>query len=271
MMGELFTFPKAGTLNGDLPEHQVDVASLTEHESPTDRCMVRSALPVTLIIPALNEERSIGSVLMAIDKDLVDEIIVVDNGSNDRTASIARHFGARVIFQSKRGYGAACLSGIAAISPRCEIVAFVDADFSDFPEDLTELLRPITDGEAEMVIGSRTLLPASRASLTPQQRYGNWLATSLVSVFFRKKFTDLGPFRAIRRDSLERLGMTDRDYGWTIEMQIKAVKQSLRIVEVPVRYRVRIGRSKISGTVKGTILAGSKIIFTILKYAIRRR
>lgn len=225
---------------------------------------------VSVIIPALNEEKSIGSVLNAIPRRLVGEIIVVDNGSTDRTAEIARHCGARVVLQPERGYGAACLAGIAEVAPDCEIVAFVDADFSDFPEDLEKLLQPLHENTAEMVIGTRTATKASRLALTPQQRYGNWLATTLVRAFFGHRYTDLGPFRAIRRDALERLGMIDRNYGWTIEMQIKAVRQKLRISEVPVRYRIRIGRSKISGTVKGTILAGAKIIFTIFKYALKR-
>lgn len=225
---------------------------------------------VSLIIPALNEEKSIGSVINAIPNGLVGEIIVVDNGSTDRTAEIARNCGARVVLQSERGYGVACLKGIAEISDDCEIVAFVDADFSDFPEDLEKLLQPIFENKAEMVIGTRTATKESNAALTPQQRYGNWLATTLVKTFFGHRYTDLGPFRAIRRDSLERLGMIDRNYGWTIEMQIKAVREKLRIAEIPVRYRVRIGRSKISGTVKGTFLAGTKIIYTIFKYVLKK-
>lgn len=227
----------------------------------------RSRPRVSLIIPALDEEKSIGSVLGAIPRQSVGEVIVVDNGSIDRTADIARHCGARVVSQPERGYGAACLAGIAEIDADCEIVAFVDADFSDFPEDLEKLLQPLRDNRADLVIGTRTATRDAWAALTPQQRYGNWLATTLVKMFFGHRYTDLGPFRAIRRDALERLGMIDRNYGWTIEMQIKAVRQNLRIVEVPVRYRIRIGRSKISGTVKGTILAGAKIIYTIFKYA----
>jgi len=222
---------------------------------------------VSLIIPALDEEKSIGSVLSAIPRQAVSEIIVVDNGSTDRTADVARHCGARVISEPRRGYGAACLAGIAEIDADCEIVAFVDADFSDFPEDLEKLLAPLRDNLADLVIGTRTTMPDARAALTPQQRYGNWLATTLVKMFFGYRYTDLGPFRAIRRDALRKLDMIDRNYGWTIEMQIKAVRKKLRIVEVPVRYRIRIGRSKISGTVKGTILAGAKIIYTIFKYA----
>lgn len=225
---------------------------------------------VTVIIPALNEEKSVGAVLRAIPHLLIDEVIVVDNGSSDRTAEVAKSGGARVVSEPQRGYGAACLRGIAEIGADCEVVVFIDADFSDFPEDLEILLEPLRDGRADMVIGTRTTSRESRSALTPQQRYGNWLATTLVVLFFGHRYTDLGPFRAIRRHSLESLAMSDRGYGWTIEMQIKAVRRNLRIAEVPVRYRIRIGRSKISGTLKGTILAGGKIIYTILRYALMK-
>jgi glycosyltransferase involved in cell wall biosynthesis len=225
---------------------------------------------VSLIIPALNEEKSIGFVLEAIPKNLIGQVIVVDNGSTDRTIELARRGGASVVTERTKGYGAACLAGIASLSENCRIVAFVDADFSDFPENLEDILLPIVNGEAEMVIGTRTVFDESKKSLTPQQRFGNKLATTLVKLFFGESYTDLGPFRAIRRDALEKIKMTDRNFGWTIEMQIKAAQKKLRIAEVPVRYRVRIGRSKISGTVKGTILAGTKIIYTIFKYALKK-
>ncbi len=225
---------------------------------------------VALIIPALNEEKSIASVLNAIPKDLVGEVIVVDNGSTDDTVKVAEFCGARIISQPKRGYGAACLAGIAEVSSDCEIIAFVDADFSDFPEDLGLILQPISDKKADFVIGTRTVIRESREALTLQQRYGNRLATTLVKLFFGHNFSDLGPFRAISREALQRLKMVDRNYGWTIEMQVKAVRHKLKIVEVPVRYRIRIGRSKISGTVKGTVLAGVKIIYTIFKYALKK-
>lgn len=225
---------------------------------------------VSVIIPALNEEKSIGSVLNAIPRDLVSEIIVVDNGSTDRTSEVAKHCGARVVSEPIRGYGSACLAGISSLNSDCEIVVFVDADFSDFPEDLKHLIKPLVNDEAEMVIGSRTKIKESKSALTSQQVYGNWLATTLVRMFFGHRYSDLGPFRAIKKSSLESLGMIDRNYGWTIEMQIKALQQKLRVAEVPVRYRIRIGQSKISGTVKGTILAGTKIIFTIFKYALKR-
>jgi glycosyltransferase involved in cell wall biosynthesis len=225
---------------------------------------------VSLIIPALNEEKSIGFVLRAIPKNLVGEVIVVDNGSTDQTVKFARRGGASVVTEGARGYGAACLAGISSLPEDCRIVAFVDADFSDFPEDLEEILLPIVNGEADLVIGTRTVFDESKKSLTPQQRFGNRLATVLVKLFFGQSYTDLGPFRAISRDALEKINMTDRNFGWTIEMQIKAAQKKLRIAEVPVRYRVRIGRSKISGTVKGTILAGTKIIYTIFKYALKK-
>jgi glycosyltransferase involved in cell wall biosynthesis len=225
---------------------------------------------VSLIIPALNEEKSIGSVLNSVPRDLVEEIIVVDNGSTDETVKIARDCGAKIVSEPNRGYGAACLKGISEVAADCEIIAFVDADFSDFPEDLAQILQPIFDEQADFVIGTRTIIRESGEALTPQQRYGNWLATFLIKLFFRQKYSDLGPFRAIRRQSLDKLKMIDRNYGWTVEMQIKAARHKLRVVEIPVRYRIRIGRSKISGTVKGTILAGAKIIYTIFKYALKK-
>ncbi|MGH9838573.1 MAG: glycosyltransferase family 2 protein [Blastocatellia bacterium] len=223
---------------------------------------------VSVIIPALNEEESIGAVLAAIPRAWVNDVIVVDNGSADRTERIARQYGARVVSQPERGYGAACLAGIAALEPETEIVVFLDADFSDYPEDIGLLIRPLIEWGADLALGARTLDGASRAALTPQQRWGNWLATTLIRWRFGFRYTDLGPFRAIRREALESLGMRDRNYGWTVEMQIKALQAGLRIVEVPLRYRVRIGQSKISGTVKGTLLAGVKILYTIGKYAL---
>lgn len=256
-----------------MPLNNKKVVNLKEYVRQTDLTNEIKTVDypfISLIIPALNEEKSIGLVLQAIPKNLVGEIIVVDNGSTDRTVKIARHFGAKVVCEFQKGYGAACLAGIASISKDCEIVAFVDADFSDFPEDLDKILLPILDNQAEMVIGTRTAEREAREALTPQQRYGNWLATSLVKLFFGQTYTDLGPFRAIRREALEGLKMTDRNFGWTIEMQIKAAQHKLRIAEIPVRYRIRVGRSKISGTVKGTISAGTKIIYTIFKYALKK-
>lgn len=224
---------------------------------------------MAVIIPAYNEEKSIASVLRAIPAVWVDEVIVVDNGSADATARIAREHGAVVIAELQKGYGAACLAGIAALPENAEIVVFLDADFSDFPEEIDRLLAPILENKADLVISTRTMNQAARRALTPQQRWGNRLATMLIRWRFGFRYTDLGPFRAIRRAALERIGMTDRNFGWTVEMQIRAIQHGLRIVEVPVSYRIRIGRSKISGTVKGTVLAGAKILWTIFRYAIR--
>ncbi len=239
--------------------------------SDVDLCLtLQQSRRVTLIIPALNEEKSIASVLNSIPENMVGEIIVVDNGSTDKTATIARICGAKIVSQPEKGYGAACLKGISEVVSDCEIIAFVDADFSDFPEDLGQILQPILDQKADFVIGTRTVIRDSLEALTLQQRYGNRLATLLIKLIFGQTYTDLGPFRAITREALDKLKMTDRNYGWTVEMQIKAARQKLRIAEVPVRYRIRIGRSKISGTVKGTVLAGAKIIYTIFKYAIKK-
>ena len=222
---------------------------------------------ISVIIPVFNEEKSIGHVLDDLPRDKLLEIIVVDNGCTDDTARVAREHGARVVAESRRGYGSACLKGIAELDDP-DIVVFVDGDYSDYPEELEKLVRPIQEGRADFVLGSRMILPESRSALLPQARYGNWLAVFLMRVFFGHRFTDLGPFRAIRYDSLKAIGMCDTNFGWTVEMQIKAVKKGLRIKEIPVRYRERIGVSKITGTVSGTFKAGTKIIYTIFKYLI---
>lgn len=221
---------------------------------------------VRVIIPALNEEKSIGAVLAALPAGAIAEVVVVDNNSTDATALVARQAGATVVHQPERGYGAACLAGIAAVAPHTDIVVFLDADFSDYPEDIHCLLAPILAGDADLVLSARMKDQVARRALTPQQRWGNWLAVTLLRWRFGFRYSDLGPFRAIRYAALKQLGMQDRNYGWTVEMQIRAVRQGLRIVEVPMRYRVRIGRSKISGTIKGTILAGAKILYTIGKH-----
>ncbi len=220
---------------------------------------------ISIIIPAYNEESSIGLVLDALPKEQIHEIIVVDNGSTDATARVATEHGARVVKEPRKGYGSACLKGMAELdSP--EIVVFVDGDFSDYPEEIVSLVEPIERDEQDFVLGSRMILPESRAALLPQARYGNRLAVFLIKLFFRHTFTDLGPFRAIRYSSLLAIGMQDTNFGWTVEMQIKAVKNGLRIQEVPVKYRERVGVSKITGTVSGTFKAGTKIIYTIFKY-----
>ncbi len=222
-------------------------------------------MKASVIIPAFNEEKSIGLVIDEIPGDHVTEVIVVDNGSTDGTVEAARRYGARVVSEPKKGYGAACLAGIAAMADSAGIVVILDGDHSDYPEDLPFLLDPILRNEADFVIGSRVTGEAQKGSLQWNQRFGNALACTLIRVMYGVRFTDMGPFRAIRRESLERLSMRDKNFGWNAEMQVKAIEYGLRILEVPVRYRPRIGKSKISGTVKGTILAGAKIIGTIFR------
>ena len=220
---------------------------------------------ISIIIPAYNEESSIGLVLDALPQEKLHEIIVVDNGSTDATARVAQEHGARVVKEPRKGYGSACLKGIDELDAP-DIVVFIDGDFSDFPEEIVLLISPIETGEKDFVLGSRMILPKSQLALLPQARYGNRLAVFLIKLFFKHEFTDLGPFRAIRYSSLMSIGMKDMDFGWTVEMQIKAVRNGLRIREVPVNYRKRIGISKITGTVLGTFKAGIKIIYTIFKY-----
>jgi glycosyltransferase involved in cell wall biosynthesis len=224
---------------------------------------------VSVIIPAYNEENAIGEVIREIPKDLISEIVVINNASTDNTELIAKEAGATVLREAVPGYGRACLKGIEylrQIQPAPDIVVFLDADHSDYPEEIYEVLRPIIEGSADLVIGSRALGKKEAGSMTPQQIFGNWLATRLLKLFYGVKFTDLGPFRAIRFNKLIELEMQDKTYGWTVEMQLKAAKKRFQCVEVPVRYRKRIGFSKISGTVKGTIMAGYKILATIFKY-----
>ena len=224
---------------------------------------------IDVIIPAYNEEESIGLVLDEIPKDWVRNIVVANNNSTDKTGEVALKHGAKVMFQPKPGYGNACLKAmefIAEQETKPEIVLFLDGDHSDYPEQLPEVVKPILESNADLVIGSRALGRSESGSLTPQQLFGNWLATRILRLFYGETFTDLGPFRAIRYTSLLQLNMVDKNYGWTVEMQIKAAKQKLRCAEVPVDYRVRIGESKVSGTIKGTIGAGYKIILTLFKY-----
>ncbi len=222
---------------------------------------------ITVIIPAVNEETSIGSVLSDIP-NWVDEVIVADNGSSDNTMQVAAEHGARVVEEPRPGYGSACLRGIAALNP-CDVVVFLDGDYSDFPEQMDRLVDPIVANETDMVIGSRVLGQHEPGALTPQQRFGNQLACLLLRLFWGVRYTDLGPFRAIRHSSLMTLGMCDPDFGWTVEMQIKATLQGLRAIETPTDYRKRIGTSKISGTVRGVVLAGHKILSTIFTSAFR--
>jgi len=221
-----------------------------------------------VIIPAFNEENGVGQVIREIPREFVKEIIVVNNNSTDNTERIAKEAGATVLREPIPGYGRACLKGIdylKQMNPKPEIVIFLDADHSDYPEEIPTLLKSIFEG-ADLVIGSRALGKKEQGAMTPQQIFGNWLATRLLDLFYGVKFTDLGPFRAIKYTTLIELDMQDKTYGWTVEMQLKAAKNGFRCVEVPVRYRRRIGFSKISGTAKGTILAGYKILATIFKY-----
>lgn len=224
-------------------------------------------MPVALIIPALDEELSIGAVLDGIDRALIRDVIVGDNGSRDATASRARARGAHVVTVEERGYGAACAGALAELADDVDVVLFMDADGSDDPAEIANLLAPILENRADLVIGARTNV--DRGALTPQQRFGNWLATRLIRLFYGHAYTDLGPFRAIRRSTLEAIGMQDRRYGWTVEMQMRALQIGARVTEVPVRYRKRIGTSKISGTLTGVAKAAYWILRTIWKY--RRR
>ena len=228
---------------------------------------MRNGKIVKGIIPVLDEEASIGKVLDALP-GWIDEVLVVDNGCRDRTAAVARAHGARVLTEPQRGYGAACLAGIAAMD-EADIVVFVDGDYSDHPEQADRVVDPIALDRADLVIGSRVLGQPERGALTPQARAGNWLACLLMKQVWNQTYTDLGPFRAIRHDCLVALGMVDRNYGWTVEMQIKAARAGLRVCEVPVSYRRRIGKSKVSGTIRGVIGAGTKILWTILVYSLR--
>jgi glycosyltransferase involved in cell wall biosynthesis len=244
----------------------VSLSSLTKQY-----CYVaKPAFVIDVIIPAYNEEASIGLVVAELPRYLLRDVIVCNNNSKDDTAKVARNAGAVVVEEPRPGYGSACLKGMAYIAARPaaeqpDIVVFIDGDHSDYPEQLPELIAPILNGTADLVIGSRALGELEKGSMQPQQIFGNWLATSLIKLIYKIEFTDLGPFRAIRYDQLKVLGMCDPDFGWTVEMQVRAAKAELRCVEVPVRYRNRIGVSKVSGTLRGTILAGHKILWTIFK------
>lgn len=216
------------------------------------------------IIPALNEEQAIACVLAAIPRELDVDVIVVDNGSTDRTAEVAIQHGARVVSEPHRGYGAACLAGLAALQDP-EVVVFLDADFSDDPALLPNLVRPIVTNEADLVIGSRMLGEREPGALPPHSRFGNWLAGKILTHLYHQPTTDLGPFRAIRWSTLQQLQMQDRGFGWTMEMQAKAARLRARTVEIPVPYRKRIGRSKITGSVKASVQAGAIILLTALR------
>ncbi|HZJ35564.1 MAG TPA: glycosyltransferase family 2 protein [Gillisia sp.] len=226
---------------------------------------------IKVIIPAFNEEASIGKVISEIP-DLVSEIIVVSNNSSDQTEVVAKTAGATVLREPQKGYGYACLKGLEYIASqeiKPDIVVFLDGDYSDFPQELNQIIEPIIKSNIDLVIGSRVKRWREKGSMTFPQVFGNWLATSLMRFFFNAKFTDLGPFRAIKYEKLLALQMQDKTYGWTVEMQLKAVKQKLTYIEVPVHYKNRIGTSKVSGTVKGAIFAGVKILGWIFKYSFK--
>ncbi len=220
---------------------------------------------VGVVIPALNEERAIGRVLSDIPS-WADQVVVADNGSQDKTPDVARDGGADVVREPERGYGAACQAGLARLD-ETDIIVFLDGDYSDSPSEMDRIVDPIARGEADLVIGSRVLGDAEPGALLLHQRYGNRLACALMRLFWNTRHTDLGPFRAIRASALRQLGMRDRAFGWTVEMQIKAARQGLKAMDVPVSYAPRIGTSKISGTIKGTVLASTTILGVILRAA----
>jgi glycosyltransferase involved in cell wall biosynthesis len=223
---------------------------------------------IIVIIPAVDEEAAIGRVLAEVPS-LVSEVIVVDNGSRDRTADVARAAGARVVHEPRRGYGQACLTGIAA-AVQGDVIAFLDGDYSDYPGQLVDVLAPILSGEADLVIGSRHLGHRAEGSHPLHAVLGTRLCVGLMNLLFHTRATDLGPFRAITAQALARLEMRDRNFGWTVEMQVKAALFGLRVVEVPVDYRPRIGQSKVSGTLSGTVRAGAKILGTLARYKLQR-
>ena len=226
---------------------------------------------IKVIIPAVNEGDSIAKVVEEIPSS-VSEIIVVNNGSTDDTVENAEKAGATVLTENKKGYGYACLKGMEYIngqSKKPDIIVFIDGDYSDYPEELDKIVAPILEKDIDFVVGARKKALREPGSMTPQQVFGNQLATFLMRLFFRAKFTDLGPFRAIKYEKLKALEMEDKTYGWTVEMQLKVLRKKMSYIEVPVRYKQRIGVSKVSGTVKGTIFAGVKILGWIFKYSIK--
>lgn len=227
---------------------------------------------IKVIIPAFNEEASIGHVIKAIP-GIVSEIIVISNNSTDSTIKVAKNAGATVLSERRKGYGFACLKGMEYVSKQetlPDIIVFLDGDFSDYPEELTKIVAPIIENDIDFVIGSRVSELREQGSMTKPQIFGNWLATNLMSLFFKAKFTDLGPFRAIKYDKLMMLQMEDKTYGWTVEMQLKVLKSNYSYLEIPVKYRNRIGVSKVSGTIKGAIFAGVKILYWIFKYSFKK-
>ncbi len=225
---------------------------------------------IKVIIPAINEEESIAKVIAEIP-EIITEIIVINNGSTDTTAKVANDAGATVLNEPNKGYGNACLKGLDYIDTNTlkpDIVVFLDGDYSDYPEEMTAILKPILSEKIDFVVGARASELREKGSMTIPQRFGNWLATFLMRLLFKSNFTDLGPFRAIKYSSLKKLNMQDKTYGWTVEMQLKVLKNKITYKEVPVRYKKRIGTSKVSGTIKGAIFAGFKILGWIFKYSL---
>lgn len=221
---------------------------------------------ITVIIPALNEEKTLPKTLEDIPKELVDEVVVIDNGSTDRTASIAKEWGATLLFESKKGYGYPCLKGIEYLKGRNpDVVVFLDGNYSDHPEEIIQLIEPIVKEDYDLVLGSRVMGKCEKGALRPPVLFGNLLAITLIRFFYRFKYTDLGPFRAIKFNKLLDLNMQD-NLGWTIEMQIKAIKKRYRITEVPVSYRKGSGKSKLTGNIRGIMVVGHRILWTIFKY-----
>lgn len=235
-------------------------------------------MQIFVIIPAVNEEHSIAKVISDIPKNNVSEIVVVDNGSSDNTINAAMTAGATVLIENNKGYGNACLKGIDHVFKKNpaddDILVFLDGDYSDFPEEMNIVVKPIAEEDQEMVIGSRILGMqkgmTEEGSLLPQALFGNWLSTKLIKLIWNYSFTDLGPFRAIKISSLKKMKMSDKNYGWTVEMQIKAAKSKMKCKEVPVSYRKRIGESKVTGTVSGSVKAGVKILWVIFRSSFRK-
>ncbi|RYM32320.1 glycosyltransferase family 2 protein [Brumimicrobium glaciale] len=222
---------------------------------------------VFVVIPAFNEEQSIGKVINDIPHVPRQNIIVVNNGSTDATQKVVEETGATALFESRKGYGWACLKGCELVEElKGETIVFLDGDYSDYPEQLPRVIAPIYQENMDLVIGSRALGNREKGSMTVPQHFGNWLASKLLKIFYGVNYTDLGPFRAIRFERYKSLGMSDKTYGWTIEMQIKAAQKKMNYCEVPVDYKARIGVSKVSGTIKGAVMAGIKIIFAVFKY-----
>ena len=227
---------------------------------------------ISVIIAALNEEEAIGDVIRKVPQDLVAEIVVVDNGSKDRTAEVALAAGARVVIEPVPGYGRAFRAGLRALAPECEIVVFLDGDGSDCPEMMDRLVTPIIKNEADFVIGSRTRGQREPGSMNPHQVFAGYMVGAILRVLYGVKSTDMGPFRAIRRDTLEKLKLREETYGWPLEMQMRAAQAQVRTMEVPVDYRRRAGgHSKIAGTVRGSILAATRILVTLARLALQRR